>query len=942
MFSLLTDVQLPDNGGVWRRAAALAAVVGIWCCAVGTTSAYADFGIQAESFEVIAANSANPANEWEANPADPATQAGAHPFLTTVGFAFNESSKVNVFGQPIPFEDPRDTKVLLPEGMVGDPTAATVCAERDLESGGRCPSSSQVGTVVIRASQLGGVATFQSPLFNVDPEPGKPGELAFPFSTIITHISVSANGSNGYRLESDTAELTQYVSVYEVHVNIWGVPGDPRHDVQRTEFCNAPFGGCSGGNVAFSGQVRPFFTLPTQCATPLPASLATDSWQQPGRFVTASDGLSPLTGCEKVPFEPTAEVKPKTPQTAAPSAFTIDLTVPQSQNPEGLATSHVKDVTMALPKGVAISPSAANGLGACADAQVGIGSDDPATCPDSSKLGTVQVDTPLLSEPLTGFLYLGTQQSNDPQSGQMFRAFLVASGSGILVKLPGEVKADPVTGQLSTYFFDNPQVPFEKLHLELFGGPGAALVDPPSCGTYTTDATLTSWSGKTVDSQSTFTTSADGNGAPCPPPLFSPGFEAGTGNPVAGAYTPFTLQLQRSDGDQEVSSLRSLSLPPGLMGSLRGTTYCPDSALAAANTATSPGHSGAQEMASPSCPSSSLIGSATIGAGPGPNPFYVNSGKVYLAGPYKGAPLSIAVSVPAVAGPFDLGNVVVRSALHVDPTDASLEAVSDPFPTILGGIPLQVRDIRLNIDRPHFIVNPTNCTPMSVDGTAVSTGNMSADLHSRFQVGECGSLGLEPKLAIKFSGAPTRRGGHPKLTATLTTKQGDANLKRVQVTLPKTEFLENAHIHTVCTRVQYAANQCPQQSIYGYAKAWTPLLDKPLEGPVYLRSSSHTLPDLVASLDGQIHIDLDGRISSANKRIRNTFDLVPDAPVSKFVLTMQGGGKGLLVNNTNLCKAKPRASVEFNGQNGKVHNAEPLVSIGGCGGKKGKQGKKKR
>jgi hypothetical protein len=941
MFSSLTDNQTTSIGGAWRRPAILATVLGLWCLAFGASSAYADFGIQPESFNVTASNSADPANEWEANPADPATQAGAHPFITTVGFAFNESPKVNVFGQPIPYEDPRDTKALLPAGMVGDPTAATVCAEKDLENAGKCPSSSQVGTVEIKASQLGGVATFRSPLFNVTPEPGKPGELAFPFSTIITHISVSSNGSNGYRLESDTAELTQFVSLYEVHVNIWGVPGDPRHDAQRTLFCNAPFGGCSGGNVAFSGQVQPFFSLPTQCATSLPASLATDSWQQPGRFLTGSDELSPMTGCDKVPFEPSAEVRPKEPRTAAPSAFTIGLNVPQSDNPEGLATSHVKDVTMSLPKGVAISPSAANGLGACTDAQIGVGSDDPVSCPDSAKLGTVQIDTPVLAEPLNGFLYLGTQQSNDPESGQMFRLFLVASGSGVTVKLPGQVKADPATGQLSTYFLDNPQLPFEKLHIELFGGSGAALVDPPGCGTYTTNATLTSWSGKTVKSDSTFTVSADGNGAPCPGPRFSPGFDAGTANPVAGAYTPFTLHLQRSDGDQEFSSLRSLTLPPGLSASLRGTTYCSDSALAAANTAANPGHTGADELASPSCPGSSLIGSATVGAGPGSNPFYANSGKVYLAGPYKGAPLSIAVSVPAVAGPFDLGNVVVRSALYVDPTDASLEAVSDPFPTILGGIPLQVRDIQLNIDRSHFTVNPTSCTPMSVDGTAVSSGNMSAHLHSRFQVGECAALGLKPSLALKFSGAPTRRGGHPKLTATLKTGKNEANLRRVQVTLPKTEYLENAHIRTVCTRVQYAANQCPKKSVYGYARAWTPLLDKPLEGPVYLRSSSHKLPDLVASLDGQIHIDLAGRISSSHARIRNTFETVPDAPVEKFMLTMQGGGKGLLVNNTNLCKAKPRATVKFNGQNGKVAETKPLVQVGGCG-KGGKKGKKKK
>jgi hypothetical protein len=327
-----------------------------------------------------------------------------------------------------------------------------------------------------------------------------------------------------------------------------------------------------------------------------------------------------------------------------------------------------------------------------------------------------------------------------------------------------------------------------------------------------------------------------------------------------------------------------------------------------------------------------------VGAGPGTNPLYVK-GSVYLAGPYKGAPLSLAVVTPAVAGPYDLGNVVVRNALKINPVTTEAEAVSDPLPQIIYGVPLGLREVRVELDKPDFTVNPTSCDPMSVGGVVGALGGASATLSTHFQVGGCASLGLTPKLAVKFSGAPTRRGGHPKLTATLTTKKGDANLRRVQVTLPKTEFLENAHIKTVCTRVQFAANACPKASIYGHAKAWTPLLDQPLEGPVYLRSSNHTLPDLVASLDGQIHVDLDGRIDSVHARIRNTFETVPDAPVTKFQLTMQGGSKGLLVNNTQLCKASPKANVVFDGQNGKTAEANPLVSVGGCS--KGKKSKKK-
>jgi hypothetical protein len=461
--------------------------------------------------------------------------------------------------------------------------------------------------------------------------------------------------------------------------------------------------------------------------------------------------------------------------------------------------------------------------------------------------------------------------------------------------------------------------------MNLFGGPRASLVTPPTCGTYSTGGNFAPWSGaEAVVTSSTFEIATGPDGRPCPQGDFAPAFEAGTTNPVAGSYSPFVLDLSRQDGTSRLSTIEA-ALPPGLLGKLSGIPYCSDDALASISPAEG---SAAAQIASPGCPASSRIGSVTVGAGAGSNPFYAKTGSAYLAGPYKGAPLSIAFVTPALAGPFDLGNVVVRTAVHIDPTTTRISAVSDALPQVLHGIPLDLRDVSIALDRNEFMLNPTNCAATQVESRIGSASGQVASPSARFQVAGCERLGLSPKLALRFSGAPTRRGGHPKLTATLTTGKEESNLKRVQVTLPKTEYLENAHIRTVCTRAQYAADQCPQRSIYGYARAWTPLLDKPLEGPVYLRSSSHKLPDLVASLDGQIHIDLSGRISSSHSRIRNTFETVPDAPVSKFVLTMQGGGMGLLVNNTNLCKAKPRANVEFDGQNGKVATTNPVVRVG--------------
>jgi hypothetical protein len=388
--------------------------------------------------------------------------------------------------------------------------------------------------------------------------------------------------------------------------------------------------------------------------------------------------------------------------------------------------------------------------------------------------------------------------------------------------------------------------------------------------------------------------------------------------PLAGAFTPFVLHLKREDGSQRFAAVDT-ELPPGLAAKLAGVPYCPNAALAAAA-----GKNGADEIASPSCPSASQVGSVDVGAGAGSQPLHV-SGKAYLAGPYKGAPLSLAIVTPAVAGPYDLGTVVVRTALNVNPETAQVTAKSDPIPAILQGIPLDIRSVALRMDRPDFTLNPTSCEPMSVAGTALSTLGQAAPLSNRFQVGGCGDLGFKPKLSLHLFGR-TRRGGDPKLKAVLTmpgSKQ--TNIARTTVALPHSEFLDQNHIKTVCTRVQYAAKACPEGSIYGFARAFSPLLDQPLQGPVYLRSSSHQLPDLVASLDGQIHIDLDGRIDSVNGGIRTTFEAVPDAPVSKFILTMQGGKKGLLQNSTNICVGQHLVTAKFAAHNGMLKTNHPAL-----------------
>ena len=393
---------------------------------------------------------------------------------------------------------------------------------------------------------------------------------------------------------------------------------------------------------------------------------------------------------------------------------------------------------------------------------------------------------------------------------------------------------------------------------------------------------------------------------------------AGTEINRAGASSPFLLELTRGDGEQELGSL-DVTTPEGFTAKLAGVSYCSEAAIAAAAN-----RGGRAERVSPSCPAASQIGTITTGAGAGSNPYYVN-GKAYLAGPYRGAPLSFAFITPAVAGPFDLGNVVVRAAVFVDPVTARMTVRSDPLPRILDGMPLRLRSIVARVDRSDFTRNPTNCEPMAVDSTVTGANGATASPSNSFQVAACDKLGFKPKLALRLLG-PTHRGAFPKVRATLRPRQGDTNIAAATVTLPPTEFLGNAHIRAVCTRVRYAAGTCPAQSIYGHARAWSPLLDRPLEGPVYLRASDHTLPDLVASLDGQLHLDAVGRIDSVRGRIRATLAALPDLPVGKLVLTMDGGRKGLLVNNTELCQATPRAGARLEGQNGKVRSIHPLVA----------------
>ena len=879
-----------------------------------------------------------------------ATQAGSRPFTASTSFSLR--TVVTPTGQTLASESFKDGTVELPPGLVGNPQAAPTCKEAQIQglynkTEPECPIGSQVGVISFHQDGLVPGNRYQ-PLYLMQAPQGTAAELAFFFQGTIIHLGARVRTGKDYGVTVESLNAANTLPLDSVTVTAWGVPADPSHDGDRgfsaggTEgpvglSCASPetTAACSHSS---SAPPKPFFTLPTSCVGPVRTTLKATSWEgssAEASFLSHDTTPNPVggTGCETLDFSPTLEVKPTANTADSPTGLDVKLVIPQKEtclpglpvNCEN-AEANLKRATVTLPPGLVVNPSSANGLGACAPIQIDLYGEGPAACPPASRLGSVEVETPLLDHPVSGSVYIAIPHDNP--FGSLLALYLVVEDplSGVIVKLAGKVQADSKTGQLTTTFGENPQLPFEDFKLHFFGGVGAALRTQSICGEYSTTAELGSWAQPEVPvrASSAYMIEHGAGGGSCPASpqaaANSPAFEAGTVSPTAGAYSPLVVNLRRQDGSQQFSSL-TLTPPTGLLGKLAGIPYCPDSALTQAAA-----KSGREEEAHPSCPSSSYVGSVTAAAGAGPTPYYA-PGRAYLTGPYKGAPLSLTIVTPAVAGPFDLGTVVVRVALYIDPESAKIKATSDPIPSILQGIPLDVRSVQVRMDRPDFTLNPTSCEPTTFSGQLESTLGQTAALSNRFQVGECGRLKFAPKLGIRLSGG-VQRGDYQKLRATVNYPEGSgyANIARASVALPHSEFLAQEHIRTICTRVQFAAEQCPADSVYGHARAFTPLLDQPLEGPVYLRSSSNPLPDLVADLHGQIHVALVGRIDSKHGGIRTTFESAPDAPVSKFVLNMLGGQKSLLVNSRNICRQKNRATADFNAYNGKVQDLRPVLN----------------
>jgi hypothetical protein len=851
-------------------------------------------------------------------------QASGHPPFAITDFLLNTFTAPKFKNFPEGFV--KDIVVDTPEGLNVNPEATTAkCTVEELKAiPPECSPLSLVGAAYLTVA--GAAPPCESPPFPVEACPQARAKLPVynlvPFQGVPSMVGfpTSAPGEPTI-IVGDLDPKDQHVRfTTEIHPP----DGTEKHPP------------VVGSRLVFEGNKGPpfgdgtYLTNPSVCGVPQTAELHVSSHEG------ASDSASFTTpfggeGCGKaeLPFVVDLDAF-SSGSTDSPEPATVDVLMPNQLEPLApVGNSHLLTATVTLPKGAGLNPSLANGLTPCTDAQFKKGTDAPVECPASSRIGSIQVETNALDQDLGGDVYVAQPLSQEPTSGNQFRVFLHAFNDryGVNVRLVGHVFPNLATGQLTVVVPENPQAPFNSFKVNVDGGPRGALTTPDTCGPHTTTAKFVPWArpGEEVPPESNpqFTLDTLPGGGPCPKTLaerpFGPSYHAGTQQSKAGAFSPFEFHLTRPDGAQEIRQVNA-NLPPGMVARLKGVPYCSNASIAAAAA-----QSGTAELAAPSCPANSLVGTSAIAVGSGPAPFHT-TGKAYLAGPYKGAPISMAFVTPAVAGPYDLGTVVVRVAIDIDPETAEVHAVSDPIPYIVGGVKLDLRSIDVSIDRPSFTLNPTTCrqaflVASDIFGGGGDPANSASWFQSKqatpFRATECSALKFKPKFFARILGGKgqSQRGDNPKFRAIVEGREGDANIRRGAFILPRATILDQAHIKTVCTKVQLAANECPKDSIYGNAKATSPLLDDALKGPVYLTSSDHELPDLLVDLKGQVNVRLRGVISSEHGRLKTVFNETPDVAVKKFQLIMKGGDKGLLVNSRNLCSRPTNGFLNLKAQN---------------------------
>lgn len=897
---------------------------------MGAAETFATFGIQ----EFVVSSLDNELHAY--------SQAGGHPSELKANINLNSSrlhqftpgGQLSVVGQEV-----KDVRVVLPPGFVGNPAATPQCPQR-LEESEKCPGNTQIGTIsVLLSDEVLTREASPKPVFNLVPPKG----VAARFGALVNlqasaFIDAKLRSGSDYRIEADSLNITSFAQPMRVTVTMWGDPAASSHDSER--FCVGSHGYYEKG-CPYEGEGRPFLTEPTACVGPLDVNVEMDSYQEPDESVGASAQLPAAMGCENVPFAPTVEVQPTTRAVDTPSGVKVDLTVPQHEEEAHPASSDLKDASIVLPVGMDVNPSSAEGLGTCSEAETGfVGFKEldpsvepgvrtsqftpgPAECPDGAKLGTVVIRTPLIDHPLEGAMYLATPRDNP--FGSLMAVYLAVYDpiTGVVVKLPGLVQSDARTGQVTTVFEQNPQLPFEHLEVSLFEGERAALTTPLTCGSHVTSSSLVPWSGNPAATPSAaFQTTEEPGGGTCPgseaQALNAPGFEAGTTGTRAATSSSFVLKLKREDGSQRFRAL-DVTLPPGLIGNVTDVQECPQVDIEAAEALGGEGQ-GAVELAHPSCPAGSEVGVVHVGAGSG-TPLYV-TGHAYFAGPYEGDPFSMVIITPAIAGPFDLGTVVVRAGLYIDPHTAQVTVKSD-LPTIRDGIPLDIRRLGVEITRPGFLLNPTNCEAMAVSGQETSTAGQTVPLSDRFQIGGCRELPFKPSFKALTHAKHSRKNG-AYLHVVAMSGPGQANIKSVEVKLPKDLPARESTLKQACAEAQFDENPagCPVGSQVGTATAYTPLLPVPVTGPaIFVSHGGAAYPDLDLVLQGDgVTVILAGNthINGKTDVTSSSFTTVPDVPMSRFDLVLPAQRNSALGASGNLCtktiQKKKRAKVRRHGK----------------------------
>jgi hypothetical protein len=859
------------------------------------------------------------------------TQAGSHPYELTVVFSTNHVGSGG-FGSEFPSGgEVKDLNVNLPPGIVGDPTAVPQCTRAQLDEqslidngfeneGEGCPADTQVGVEMVNVNGVRETL----PVFNIVPPAGMPAQFAFVYGGVAVFLDAGVR-SGGATAEASDYGISEHIdnqpqlSTILSSTTIWGVPA-----------------------VENGSDLPPvaLVTMPTSCEGPQRFSLdGVDSWQHPGEFaspirvVTHDSQGAPVgfTGCDHLRFGPSLSTTPDTSYADSPAGLSVEVKTPQEGllPPEGLGTSNLKNTTVTLPEGMVINPGQATGLQACQTYQDGQDGEGPPSCPAASKVGEDEIETPLLKNRLKGDVYI--LQNNPPE----VKLLVAASGEGVNAKLIGTVHLDEATGRITATFTETPELPFTMFRLTFSGGAQAALVTPPRCGVYSTSAFFTPWSTPLVEELQTSTSYAltggpDGTGCVSGALPFAPSMTAGSTTDQAGGYTNFSVLFQRPDGQQRVSKLQ-FKTPEGLLGMISSVTLCGEPQAAAGN-----------------CPASSQIGHTVVGAGPGPDPLFIPDpgdppAPIYITGPYEGAPYGLSIVVPIIAGPFNLGTIVVRGRIEVNRRTAQLTVTTDPLPTIVKGIPADMRSINAVIDRPGFMFNPTSCAPMSFSGTVTSTEGTTAPVSSPLQVGSCRALTFKPNFQVSAPAKTSRIDGagidakivYPTGVLGHNQASSQSNIQAVKVELPKRLPSRLTTLQKACLAAVFEANpaSCPPASVVGHALARTPVLPVPLTGPAYFVShGGEAFPSLIIVLQGYgVTVEVVGSTYISPKGITSsTFKQIPDVPITLFELVLPQGPYSALSANGNLCQGTLRMPTDFTAQDGAVRDQNTKITVTGC------------